>query len=61
MAKSLPFEVIDTNRASNDDDVDDSDESEPEKGFMAASQVKSENINKRDKAVRRVTLNSTIY
>lgn len=54
MGKSLPLETIDTNRAPNDDNANDSDEDEMERGFMAASQVKSEIINKLDKAVRRV-------
>jgi DNA repair and recombination protein RAD54B len=51
MGKSNPLEPIDTNRAQLDDDAEDSDDSEPVKGFMAATQVKSENINKMDKAV----------
>jgi hypothetical protein len=53
MGKSNPLEPIDANRAQLDeDDSSDSDDSEPEKGFMAAAQVKVENINKMDKAVR---------
>ena len=51
MSKSNPLEPIDTNRVQLDDDAEDSDESEPEKGFMAAAQVKSEDINKMDRAV----------
>lgn len=51
MGKSNPLEPIDTNRPEAEEEVDDSDESETEKGFVAASQVKSENINKMDKAV----------
>ena len=44
--------AIDTNRGSVEDEAEDnSDDSEPEKGFMAASQVKPETFNKMDKAV----------
>jgi hypothetical protein len=50
MGKSNPLEPIDTNRAQLDD-AESSDDSETERGFMAAAQVKAENINKMDKAV----------
>jgi hypothetical protein len=46
-----PLERIDTNRADFQDDADSSDDSEPEKGFIAAGQVKSETINKMDRTV----------
>ena len=51
LGKSNPLKPIDTNHAQLNDDMDDSDESEPEKGFIAAAQVKLEDINKMDKAV----------
>jgi len=51
MGKSNLLEPIDTNRAQFDDDSEGSNDSEPEKGFIVAAQVKSENINKMDKAV----------
>ncbi|KIM91969.1 hypothetical protein PILCRDRAFT_809966 [Piloderma croceum F 1598] len=50
MSKSNPLESIDINRAQLDDDAEDSDDPEPEKGFIAAAQVKSEDINKMDKS-----------
>lgn len=52
MRSDNPLAAIDTNRGSVENEVgDDSDDSEPEKGFMAASQVKPETVNKMDKAV----------
>jgi len=50
MDKSNPLEPIDTNRAQLDDEMNYSDESESDKGFIAAAQVKSEDIKKMDKA-----------
>ena len=41
--------TIDTNRSNMEEE--DPGDSEPEKGFMAASQVKPETFNKMDKAV----------
>jgi len=49
MSKPNPLEPVDINRAQLDEDVQYSDDSEPEKGFIAAAQVKSEDINKVDK------------
>jgi DNA repair and recombination protein RAD54B len=51
MSKSNPLEPIDSNRAQLDDDAEDSDYSEPGKGFIGAAQVKAEDINKMDKLV----------
>jgi DNA repair and recombination protein RAD54B len=59
MEKSKPFESIDTNRGQLDD-VDDSDEGEPEKGFIAAAQVKLGSITKMDKVVSHLFYNHSI-
>lgn len=52
LGKSNPLEPIDTNLPAGKEDDEESEESDyEEKGFMAASQVKTETINKMDKAV----------